>query len=161
MIKENKDIQDIERIEAYVKKRYRTGQAFDNLINNIKQKQKKRYMNIKLKAALTVIVFFGGLTGMMVGLLSLDREVLVTIFKVLVVTVALAFAYKVALDYYKADKELKDMQRERMESNKRLEEVLGDISDETQTHVWTYDDGASIRPPRGRRLPKKGESTGK
>lgn len=101
--------QDINRIERYIRDRYETGKAFDNLINNIKEKQKKRYMNIKVKAALTVVVFFVGMIGTMIGIISIPEAWVETIFKGAIVTAALAFSYKVAYDYYVAKEELKRM----------------------------------------------------
>jgi hypothetical protein len=110
-MKENTHIRDIERLEMYIKERYETGQAFDNLINNIKEKQKKRYMNIKVKAALTVVVFFGSLIGTMVGILSIPKEWIkeygVTIIETIMIIVSLVFAYYIALDYYKSVDEIK------------------------------------------------------
>lgn len=102
-------ISDIERIERYIRKRYETGQAFDNLINNIKQKQKRRYMNIKVKAGLTVLAFFGGMIVTAWGITVIPKEWIETIFKVAIVIAALAFSYKVAYDYYVANEELKRM----------------------------------------------------
>lgn len=153
-MKRNQHIRDIERIERYIRKRYETGQTFDNLINNIKEKQKRRYMNIKVKAGLTVVVFFVGMIGAIIGIISIPEAWIETIFKGAIVTAALAFSYKVAYDYYVAKEELKEIE-ERREAADRLNEGLKDIN----THVWTYDDGASIRPPRGRRMPKKEDSS--
>lgn len=142
--------QDVDRIERYIRERYETGKAFDNLINNIKEKRKKRYMNIKVKAALTVVVFFVGMIGTMIGIISIPEAWVETIFKGAIVLAALAFSYKVAYDYYVAKEELKEIEEAR--SNKP--DPLDSLKD---INVWTYDDGASIRPPRGRRMPKKEE----
>ena len=66
-------------------------------------------MNIKVKAALTVVVFFVGMIGTMIGIISIPEAWVETIFKGAIVTAALAFSYKVAYDYYVAKEELKRM----------------------------------------------------
>lgn len=109
-------------------------------------------MNIKVKAALTVVVFFVGMIGTMIGIISIPEAWVETIFKGAIVLAALAFSYKVAYDYYVAKEELKEIEEAR--SNKP--DPLDSLKD---INVWTYDDGASIRPPRGRRMPKKEESS--
>ena len=154
--------QDINRIERYIRDRFRTGQAFDNLINNIKEKRKKKYMSIKVKAALTVVMFFVGMIGTMLGLISIPEEWIVKygtpFLEVAIVIAALAFSYKVAYDYYVAKEELKEIQERREINNQRLDEELKSID----THTWILDDNGPIRPPQGRRnkerMPKNKES---
>ncbi len=70
-------------------------------------------MNIKVKAALTVVMFYVGMIGTMVGLISIPEEWIVKygtpFLEVALVVAALVFSYKVAYDYYVAKEELKRM----------------------------------------------------
>jgi len=146
--------QDVERIERYIRERYETGQAFDNMITNIKQKQKNRYMNIKVKAGLTVVIFFSGVLGGGWIINSIPEDVLINIFLGVVVLGCIAFSYWIALEHYEAKQKLEEIEKEN-EAATRVNEEPKSID----THIWKFDDGASIRPPRGRRMPKKGEDS--
>ena len=88
-------------------------------------------MNIKLKAGLTVMGFFSAMIGVMVGIISIPDMWIKRYGLLIIETVAiigsLVFAYFMALDYYKADEELKQMEKEREESNKKLDEMLKDM----------------------------------
>lgn len=111
-------------------------------------------MNIKVKAGLTVLAFFVALIVVLTTILSISRAWVETIFKVTIVGVTLLFSYKVAYDYYVAKKELEEIEKKNNitpKLNKELEIV--------DSNVWEFDDGASIRPPRGRRMPKKEEDS--
>lgn len=90
-------------------------------------------MNIKLKALLTVVGFFGVLTVLAVGVNSIPdiwiKKYGLLLMKVAIIVATFIFGYYMALDYYKADKEIKEMEKEREESNKKLEKVLKDMED--------------------------------
>ena len=81
-------------------------------------------MNIKIKAGLTVLAFFGCMIVTAWGIISIPKEWIETIFKVAIVIAALAFSYKVAYDYYVADQELKRLaeqdKRKIEEGNSRI-----------------------------------------
>ncbi len=76
-------------------------------------------MNIKLKAILTVLGFFGALLVVAVGVISIPAEWVkrygVITLEGIMVTVSFIFAYYIALDYYKGVEQLKrfDQQTER------------------------------------------------
>lgn len=112
-MKENTHIRDIEKIERYIKERYDTGQAFDNMITNIKEKEKRRYMNIKLKAALTVLAFFGTMIAVIWGIMSIPTKWIkdygVVAIEGIMIIVSFIFAYYIALDHYKSVEEIKKM----------------------------------------------------
>jgi len=111
-------------------------------------------MNIKVKAGLTVLAFFVALIVILTTILSIPRAWVETIFKVAIVGVTLLFSYKVAYDYYVAKKELEEIEKKNKTApklNKELEIVDSD--------VWSFDDGASIRPSKGRRIQKKEEDS--
>ena len=104
-------------------------------------------MNIKIKAILTVAAFFGTMVGMAWIIIHIPEKLLIDIFLGVLAIGCTAFAYWVALDYYKGVEELKEMQ-ERHKKNQE-HDLLKNIE------IRQYDDGLSIRPPVGRRLPKK------
>lgn len=72
-------------------------------------------MNIKIKAILTVAAFFGTMIGMAWIITNIPEKLLIDIFLGLLAIGCTAFAYWVALDYYKGVEELKrfDQQTER------------------------------------------------
>lgn len=68
-------------------------------------------MNIKVKAALTVLGFFGTMIATVWGIISIPTEWIkeygVTVLETVMVIVSLVFAYYIALDYYKSVDEIK------------------------------------------------------
>ena len=70
-------------------------------------------MNIKLKAILTVLGFFGALLVVTVGVISIPtkwiKEYGVVAIEGIMVTVSFIFAYYIALDHYKSVEEIKKM----------------------------------------------------
>jgi len=71
-------------------------------------------MNIKLKAALTVVIGIGILSGIIYGLRSIPQTWIDRYGTAVLLTAVLGFAffllYMMALDYYKAEEELKEME---------------------------------------------------
>ena len=90
-------------------------------------------MNIKLKALLTVVAFFSILVGLAVGISSIPdiwiKKYGLMLMKVAILAATFIFGYYMALDYYKADKEIKELEKEREESNKKLDKILKDMED--------------------------------
>lgn len=66
-------------------------------------------MNIKLKAGLTVLGLFSTMIGMAWIITNVPEKLLVNIFLGMLAVGCTAFAYWVALDYYKGVEEIKKM----------------------------------------------------
>lgn len=70
---------------------------------------KKRYMNIKLKAILTVLIFFSTMIGMTWGLTKIPSIWIINGFIVLIAIGCMIIAYYMALGYYRDVEELKKL----------------------------------------------------
>jgi protein-S-isoprenylcysteine O-methyltransferase Ste14 len=75
----------------------------------IDKTNKKRYMNIKIKAALTVLIFFSTLTGMAWILTKIPPEWIINGFLCLMAIGCMIIAYYMALGYYRDVEELKKL----------------------------------------------------
>lgn len=84
-------------------------------------------MNIKMKAAMTVVVGVASMVGLALGIRSIPQELIdeygSIVLQVGLVATALYIFYLIALDYYKASEELKEIER-RMEERKKRDEKL-------------------------------------
>jgi hypothetical protein len=81
----------------------------------IDKTNKKRYMNIRIKAALTVIGFFSAMIGMAWIITNIPSEWIINGFLCLMAIGCMVIAYYMALSYYRDVEELKrfDEQTER------------------------------------------------
>jgi hypothetical protein len=75
----------------------------------IDKPNKKRYMNIKIKAALTVLIFFSTLTGMAWTITKIPAEWIINGFITLLGIAAVIVGYIMALGYYRDVEELKKL----------------------------------------------------
>ncbi len=83
-------------------------------------------MNIKLKAILTVLGFFGALLVVTVGIINIPtkwiKEYGVVAIEGIMVTVSFTFAYYIALDHYKSVEEIKTAYRPDEQTERKIED---------------------------------------
>lgn len=94
-------------------------------------------MNIKLKAGLTVIGFFGGMTGLAWAITNIPEKIIIDIVLGALSVGCLAFAYWVSLDYYKGVEVLKELEKERFErdTDKNMSTSDGQITSPPSLHT--------------------------